>query len=501
MQLCRGRQCGVDCAKYHPGIDENLDAVILGVSSRSFPNDLGKRVEPSQASFFSVYMRLPESSVHRILLTTPAGVYIEPRGNQMTTVRVEAGGGSADPIPSMPLPFQVVALGLANSNLEESGWCSGAACHVAEKNHRCAGCSCQFQCVWRQVTTWSRQVLRPVCGPWCRTSVSVSPDKPLAKVGHWCSALKVQTNNLQIYMPHARHKSPWVTNQPAPMWPSHPQMWTHESTGWIRPGFAQQTQQCSHRPWGPSGTCQRRHFVCAQRGASQEASYGHWSRWWLSLRASWDLSPLKLKQQMDNPCSGSNRQEADSQKLRLWCKKRRTMSRPHARAIQQLSNTVQNTERAVGEARNTLTFISRNFTPLAPACSNFNVAIKLVKDELSNSVMNSFNQQYGKLEALLEKRRKTKCLWHSSFKPGSAWKPTKCSRPSYFFLLFTFLNLLGISTSLYHFISRFYHVSSATLVDREMGSEMQPDYVRARPSAQDFKNKGKPVTQDLLVQE
>ena len=166
------------------------------------------------------------------------------------------------------------------------------------------------------------------------------------------------------------------------------------------------------------------------------------------------------------------------------------MSRPHARAIQQLSNTVQNTERAVGEARNTLTFISRSFTPLAPACSNFNVAIKLVKDELSNNMMNSFNQQYGKLEALLEKRRKTKCLWHSSFKPGSAWKPTKCSRPSYFFLLFTFLNLLAISTSLYHFISRFYHVSSATLVGREMGSEMQPDYVRARQSAQDFKNRG-----------
>ena len=34
MQLCRGQQCGVDCAKYHPGLDENLD----GSSLRSGPD-------------------------------------------------------------------------------------------------------------------------------------------------------------------------------------------------------------------------------------------------------------------------------------------------------------------------------------------------------------------------------------------------------------------------------------------------------------------------------
>ena len=41
---------------------------------------MGKRVEPSQADLFTVFLRLPESAVGRILASTPAGIYMEPRG-------------------------------------------------------------------------------------------------------------------------------------------------------------------------------------------------------------------------------------------------------------------------------------------------------------------------------------------------------------------------------------------------------------------------------------
>ena len=53
MKLCKGQNCGIDCPKHHPGLDENLDGVILQVWSRSFLNDMGKKVEPAQALLHS----------------------------------------------------------------------------------------------------------------------------------------------------------------------------------------------------------------------------------------------------------------------------------------------------------------------------------------------------------------------------------------------------------------------------------------------------------------
>eukprot|EP00435_Cladocopium_sp_Y103_P015125 s2116_g3.t1 len=82
MQLCKGQNCGLDCAKFHPGIDESLDAVVLEVWSRAFMDDQGKKCEPSQAVQFSVFMRLPASALLKVMTTLPIGLYVEPRGNQ-----------------------------------------------------------------------------------------------------------------------------------------------------------------------------------------------------------------------------------------------------------------------------------------------------------------------------------------------------------------------------------------------------------------------------------
>lgn len=82
MKLCKGQNCGIDCPKHHPGLDENLDGVILQVWSRSFLNDMDKKVEPAQATAFTVFLRLPESALHKILTTAPLGLYVEPRGRQ-----------------------------------------------------------------------------------------------------------------------------------------------------------------------------------------------------------------------------------------------------------------------------------------------------------------------------------------------------------------------------------------------------------------------------------
>eukprot|EP00435_Cladocopium_sp_Y103_P026257 s555_g6.t1 len=82
LQLCKGQRCGLECAKHHPGLDESLDAVVMEVWSRSFIDDNGKKVEPSSATTFTVFMRIPESAVLKALAASPVGVYIEPRGTQ-----------------------------------------------------------------------------------------------------------------------------------------------------------------------------------------------------------------------------------------------------------------------------------------------------------------------------------------------------------------------------------------------------------------------------------
>eukprot|EP00435_Cladocopium_sp_Y103_P064500 s304_g26.t1 len=82
LQLCKGHNCGLECPKHHPDIDETLDAVILEVWSRIFVDDNGKRADSDKSVLFSVFLRLPASALHKLLTTLPLGVYAEPRGAQ-----------------------------------------------------------------------------------------------------------------------------------------------------------------------------------------------------------------------------------------------------------------------------------------------------------------------------------------------------------------------------------------------------------------------------------
>ena len=67
MQLCKGQNCGLECNKFHAGLDEMLDAVVLEVWSRSFLDDNGKKAESSTATIFTVFLRIPETALLKIL--------------------------------------------------------------------------------------------------------------------------------------------------------------------------------------------------------------------------------------------------------------------------------------------------------------------------------------------------------------------------------------------------------------------------------------------------
>ena len=82
LQLCKGAQCGAACNKFHPGLDETIDNMIFEIWARSFFDDNGRKTTSDHASLFTVFMRVPDGALHKIMLGTPQGVYVEPRGSQ-----------------------------------------------------------------------------------------------------------------------------------------------------------------------------------------------------------------------------------------------------------------------------------------------------------------------------------------------------------------------------------------------------------------------------------
>ena len=81
LQLCAGKDCGPNCSKTHPAVDEALDGVVLEVWGRNFSKIEGGRMPPSEASLFSVFLRIPLSVLSNLLTIMEEGIYFEPRSS------------------------------------------------------------------------------------------------------------------------------------------------------------------------------------------------------------------------------------------------------------------------------------------------------------------------------------------------------------------------------------------------------------------------------------
>ena len=82
FQLCRGSNCGASCNKFHPAVDESIDNMIFELWARSFVDDNGRKTAQDKATHFSVFMRIPDGALSKLLTTTPSGIYLEPRGDK-----------------------------------------------------------------------------------------------------------------------------------------------------------------------------------------------------------------------------------------------------------------------------------------------------------------------------------------------------------------------------------------------------------------------------------
>eukprot|EP00435_Cladocopium_sp_Y103_P038656 s434_g10.t1 len=79
LQLCPGDGCGKDCPKAHPAVGESLDSVIMEVWGRSFGKLAGGKAPAPDATYFSVFLRIPESQLRPLLQSNVQGIYIDPR--------------------------------------------------------------------------------------------------------------------------------------------------------------------------------------------------------------------------------------------------------------------------------------------------------------------------------------------------------------------------------------------------------------------------------------
>eukprot|EP00435_Cladocopium_sp_Y103_P034699 s2378_g9.t1 len=82
LQLCPGRDCGSDCPKSHAAVDEDLDSILLEISSRSFTKLDGGKIAAPEADVFGVFLRIPASILDSLLQCGQAGIYIEPRSSE-----------------------------------------------------------------------------------------------------------------------------------------------------------------------------------------------------------------------------------------------------------------------------------------------------------------------------------------------------------------------------------------------------------------------------------
>ena len=81
LQLCKGKQCGSTCARFHAPVGEEYDTAVQEIWGRRFTNAEGKQVASKDAAIFQVFFRALEAAADLASVANIPGIYIEPRIN------------------------------------------------------------------------------------------------------------------------------------------------------------------------------------------------------------------------------------------------------------------------------------------------------------------------------------------------------------------------------------------------------------------------------------
>eukprot|EP00435_Cladocopium_sp_Y103_P057182 s772_g19.t1 len=444
LQLCKGQQCGVHCAKHHSGIDETLDAVLLEVWSRMFLDENGKRVSPSGSVHFTVFVRIPESALLKILTSLPDGIYAEPRGAQPR---------------EQDDKFRVIWLPGADYS-EAQHLCKTFAqslCLVrlrhkygirVRKSDEAAAwgklrpgvdfVDMTIQRIYElfpiphttqrpALTTisndwgWKARVLQPGKGNFHHMAWRVGAmDPPPASIMTAFGAdviitqvkdLQVQESKPKIYATAKTQKQ--LREQPSQAASSRPAS--------AQDPWADQAQD----PWGgyskkinPSPAAPSSHKAEIQdmintgiqsalkaKSTDMMDDDGNDYTTENELRfVALESGMSELKQQNGQFLQWFQQTGERLQRNETAMQDIQTNVQNHAGALQTMTSAVNNAEKAISEVHQTLNTHQQELHSIG---SNFQTAMRSMKDEITGDMTQSFNQQFTKLEALLEKRHKT----------------------------------------------------------------------------------------------
>ena len=448
MQLCKGNSCGVDCPKHHPDIDENLDGVILEVWSRSFLNDMGKRVEAAQASVFTVFLRLPESALHKILTTAPLGIYVEPRGRQPREADDKycvvwlPGSSFAEAQHQCRTYAKSICLVRLKSKYgirvrkadEASAWAKlrpgvefvdMSIQKIYELFPLPHGTQRQAITQILQDWSWTARALQPGKGnlhhmAWRVGSVDPPPAAVMTAFGSdviisAVKDLKVPESKPTIY---ASAKTQKQLREP-------------QATSSLAKSSASTDPWLEGDPWG--GYNSKKIGQAPQPSGSRRDEIQEQIRSEVKMAFNDAVSKKKDVMMLDEGDdtyttanelrfvaleSGLTELQQQNTQFMQWFQQTgdrlqnqegllqevQTTIQAHAGALQNLNSMAKPTEHAIGEVHHTLNGHQQELHSIG---ANFTSALKTMNDEISDEMMQSFNQQYGKLEALLEKRHKT----------------------------------------------------------------------------------------------
>ena len=440
LQLCKGQRCGIDCAKHHPDIDEPLDAVVMEVWSRSFVDDNGKKVDPSSAATFSVFMRIPESAVLKALSTTPSGVYIEPRGKQPRehddkfkviwlpgASFTEAQHQSRTYSKSIALVRLKHKYGIrVKKGDEAAAWAKLLpGLEFVDRSIQKIFELFPIPHGTQRATinkiladwSWKARALQPGKGnfhhmAWRVGSAELPPATVMTAFGAdvivtEIKDLQIPENKPTIYataktQKHLREQpssstarastgpDPWAENDP---WGGYTRTtssvtptrtYKAELQDQIRETVATALKENQHDcPMGDSEgytTETELRFTALESGLQElKNQNGQFMQWFNQTGERLQSNENMMQDVQDNV-------------------------QQHASALQLMSASLTKAEQSIGEVQHTLNSHQQELHNLG---HNFGTAMRTMKDELSGELMQSFDQQFNKLEALLEKRHKT----------------------------------------------------------------------------------------------
>ena len=79
LNYCDGKNCGSACNKTHPDVDHTYEAVILELWGRHYTAATGAKKTPKEADLFSFQVRVPAAIVLTLVSNNPTGLYSDPR--------------------------------------------------------------------------------------------------------------------------------------------------------------------------------------------------------------------------------------------------------------------------------------------------------------------------------------------------------------------------------------------------------------------------------------